>query len=340
VSAGSSLFSPPPDDVMSSTDAYRSIAKSSAKLPWGLHKVDQLPDNQTSMKVPEVVLPGLSVRAGTFLFLGVLLLPIACVSLDKPPQVAKCAAEKNCSDDFVPPDDKDAAVAPEDGKVADEPTAKADVGPDSATFADTLPGKTDVLGGKTDVWGPEAGAIEVLPPADTRVPTDQPLDPADTRIDTVDAPSGDDVEKLDVIKEDVVKEDVVKEDVIKEDVVKEDLLKADTQGPETSGTSCTIFYGASPSSGSSGHPPGPGTSAEFCVATCDDVMGWGCSNFDSGRKVTVNGTAVNCGDALTKKDGYYVFRVSAGSNPSMKSAGIYWWSANWATSCAPPAGGF
>ena len=69
-------------------------------------------------------------------------------------------------------------------------------------------------------------------------------------------------------------------------------------------------------------------------------MGWGCSNFDSGRKVTVNGTAVNCGDALTKKDGYYVFRVTAGSNTSIKSAGIYWWASTWATSCAAPAGGF
>lgn len=294
------------------------------------------------MDAPEAVPAGLDARPGRFLSVFVLLLPIACVSLDKPPQVAKCAAENNCSDDYVPPDNRDAAVEPpSDVRVADEPTgSKADLGPDSATLADTAPARSDVGGGKRDVLGGEAGLSDVLPPADARPPIDLLLDPPDVTTDAVDAPSGDDAERNDVNKEDVAREDGPKEDVLKEDVVRNDGSRFDTPGPETSGPSCTIFYGASPSNGSQGHPPGPGSSAEFCVATCDDIMGWGCSNFDSGRKVTVNGIAVSCGDPLTKKDGYYVFRVSAGSNPSMRSATIYWWSGNWATSCAAPAGGF
>jgi hypothetical protein len=49
----------------------------------------------------------------------------------------------------------------------------------------------------------------------------------------------------------------------------------------------------------------------------------------------VNSAAAKCGDAVTKKNGYIVFRVSAGSNTS---AVVYWWG-TYATSCPPPAGG-
>lgn len=292
------------------------------------------------MKAPEAVLPGLGVRAGTCLFLVVLLLPLACVTLDKPAQVAECAAKNNCSDFWVPSGNKDAASSPTaDGRTADTTSGpKEDLGSDGTTLADTVTDKADTSSGKFDVWGPEGGSGEVLLPADQRVSTDQPLDPG---IDAIDAPGGDDLVKHDVLSEDIWKEDLLKEDVLKEDALREDALKLDALGPDTSSSNCTLFYGASPSSGAQGHPPGPGTSAEFCVATCDDIMGWNCSNFDSGRKVTVNGVVVNCGDSITKKDGYYVFRVSAGSNPTMKSAVIYWWTNNgWATSCAPPADGF
>jgi hypothetical protein len=70
--------------------------------------------------------------------------------------------------------------------------------------------------------------------------------------------------------------------------------------------------------------------AAFCIATCDGIQGWGCSNFD-GRSVSVNGQSASCAGALTKKDGYYIFQISAGSN---KSAAIYWWGTF--TNCASP----
>ena len=54
------------------------------------------------------------------------------------------------------------------------------------------------------------------------------------------------------------------------------------------------------------------------------------------RTVTVNGVPVRCGVAITKQNGYYVFRFSAGS-PSY--TGVLWWG-TWATSCTPPPGGF
>jgi hypothetical protein len=98
-------------------------------------------------------------------------------------------------------------------------------------------------------------------------------------------------------------------------------------------TNCTIFVG---SSGSEGHPPPPGNNNAFCIATCDTIAGWGCSNFE-GRTVSVNGAAATsvCGGALTKVNGYNVFKVSAGSRPE---ATIYWWG-TYTTSCPAPDGG-
>jgi hypothetical protein len=106
-------------------------------------------------------------------------------------------------------------------------------------------------------------------------------------------------------------------------------------GDTRTGTVCSIVSGSTPSTGTAGHPPAANTTSPFCVATCDDIAGWGCSNFD-GRQVTVNGTAATCGAALTKVNGYFVFQVSAGTNAS---AAIYWWGTFNAT-CAAPAGGF
>jgi len=307
--------------------------------------VTRLLDNHLSMKVPEGVLLSLKVRSTTFFLASVLLLPVACVSLDKPPKVAECAAKNRCTDNVVPGDDKDAAVAPlADVRVVDEPTGpKEDLGPDSLPFADTVSGKTDVSGGK-DVGGTQDSALEVaFPPEtggkETLVLADVRPEPADVLIDPLDVPAGDDLVNEDVLRADVmVREDLPRQDLLREDLV----IKQDVPGLETSDAAshCTLFYGASPSTGSSGHPPGPGSSAEFCVATCDDIAGWGCSNFDPGRKVTVNGTAVNCGDPITKKNGYYVFQVTAGTNSTFKSAVVYWWSTNWAATCAVPEGGF
>ena len=100
---------------------------------------------------------------------------------------------------------------------------------------------------------------------------------------------------------------------------------------------CTIFFGASPSTGSAGHPPQATSEAAFCVVTCDDIAGWGCSNLGN-RSVMVNGSQLDCGVAVSKQNGYYVFRVSAGT-PTYTS--LYWWVDNnaWASSCPSPDGG-
>jgi len=105
-------------------------------------------------------------------------------------------------------------------------------------------------------------------------------------------------------------------------------------GDSRSGTVCSIVSGSTPSAGTAGHPPAANTTSPFCVATCDDIAGWGCSNFD-GRQVTVNGVVAACGATLTKVNGYYVFQVSAGTNIS---AVIYWWGSFNSTCVAPPGG--
>ena len=110
----------------------------------------------------------------------------------------------------------------------------------------------------------------------------------------------------------------------------------DGGGPEASaGRSCVIVSGATPPVGTAGHSPAANSKDAFCIATCDVIQGWGCSNFD-GRVATVNGTVAACGDALTKKNGYYVFDISAGASPY---ASIYWWGTYNAT-CPVPPGGF
>jgi hypothetical protein len=85
-----------------------------------------------------------------------------------------------------------------------------------------------------------------------------------------------------------------------------------------------------------GHPPATGSLAAYCIATCDDIAGWGCANWD-GRTVSVNGAAATsvCGGAVTKVNGYNVFKVSAGTNTA---SAIYWWG-TYATSCPLPDGG-
>jgi hypothetical protein len=64
------------------------------------------------------------------------------------------------------------------------------------------------------------------------------------------------------------------------------------------------------------------TTGPVCKRTANDIVGWGCSNFE-GRTLEVNNVPVNCGDPLPPKfDGYYYFDVSAGSYPW---AALYWW---------------
>jgi hypothetical protein len=317
------------------------------------------------MKLLDGVFFKLHVRATELVFLGALSLSIGCVSLDKPALVEECATKGNCSNEpiVLGPDAKDATDDVEqpraDVRIADEPVGgKADLGPDSPALPDASPDKADASSGKQDVSGPESSLSEVAVPgdvgsdsgaadsivlADVSSPDIEPDVPDPSKQDVAkDDVAKDDVVKQDVVKEDVTKDDVVKEDVLKEDVVKEDVTKEDVSGPEVprdlppdSASNCSIFYG---SGSSQGHPPAVGSTDAFCIATCDDIAGWGCSNFD-GRTVTVNGAAVKCGDTITKKNGYIVFQVSAGTNVS---AGIYWWvnGTAWATTCTAPAGGF
>ena len=110
-------------------------------------------------------------------------------------------------------------------------------------------------------------------------------------------------------------------------------LPHDVTSPPPS--NCVIF------SGTTGNPPAPNTTAAFCLATCDDVQGWVCNNF-AGRTMTINGVATACSEGvsqpgLTKKNGYNVFRVSAGTSTS---ANIYWWGTFNATCPAPDGGVF
>lgn len=70
-----------------------------------------------------------------------------------------------------------------------------------------------------------------------------------------------------------------------------------------------------------------------CFRTCDEIQGWGCSNFD-GRTVKVNGKEIKCGESLPAKVGpFYYFDVSAGAHDY---ASIYWWGVMYGI----PAGGF
>ncbi|HYD43534.1 MAG TPA: hypothetical protein VEB43_22075, partial [Anaeromyxobacter sp.] len=63
------------------------------------------------------------------------------------------------------------------------------------------------------------------------------------------------------------------------------------------------------------------TTGAVCYAVNATIYGWGCSNAD-GRSVTVNGTAVTCGQMPLPGSAPYTFRFTAGSYPW---ASFYWW---------------
>ena len=264
---------------------------------------------------------------------GSLLLAIGCVSLDKPPLVEDCAKKGTCSDDpnaTVKKDAADAIAEPDLWSPDDTGDAKDDAGPGIAP--DLAGDKADAGAGKQDVLGAEPTGPDVTAPGDRAEVVRNDVAGTDLDAGSEDVAGQDDVSKPEVVREDVLKEDVPNPEVGKDD------LSAPEVGRDLGTDSlsdCKIYYG----SGTQGHPPGPGSTGAFCIATCDDVAGWGCSNFDSTRKVTVNGTSVSCGGAVTKKNGYFVFEVSAGSDPNRKSAAIYWWG-TWASTCTAPAGGF
>ena len=82
----------------------------------------------------------------------------------------------------------------------------------------------------------------------------------------------------------------------------------------------------SPAKDLSNHMSGElGTTDSVCLRVTDEVVGWGCSNFE-GRTVKVNGTDVSCAQVPLpeKVHGAYYFEISAGQ---FAYASFYWWSA-------------
>ncbi len=63
------------------------------------------------------------------------------------------------------------------------------------------------------------------------------------------------------------------------------------------------------------------TTAAICFTVSTTVSGWGCSN-TAGRTVTVNGTAVSCGQTPLPGSAPYTFSFTAGTYPW---ASFYWW---------------
>jgi hypothetical protein len=266
------------------------------------------------------------------------LIVAGCVSLTKPESVTRncpTSSDPHCSDDQskqLPPAGDDAKKDTVDNPSPDVPSGpetpiiKPDAGPDvPAPVPDSSPDKADSgIGNKdtTDVRNPTEFDDVSPPPADV---------PIDT---TTGAESGPEPPAAEPGPEPQNGPEPGPEP-----------QNGPEPGPEpprdggtdtTPASNCTIFFGSAPSTSSAGHPPATNSTAAFCVATCDDIAGWGCSN-DTGRTYTVNGTTVACGATISKKNGYYVFQVSAGSNAS---AVVYWWvSGAWATSCPAPDGG-
>jgi len=305
----------------------------------GLHKRNTLPENEVSMTLPVGFGLRLGVPAIKLLVFGTVFFSVGCVSLDKPAKVKECAAWGTCSDDpnAGKKDAADAVSEPDVVSKEETPAAPADAGPDVAP--DQAADKADTPTQKQDVLGPEPTTTDDTAPNDRAPEVVRNDVPPQTDLDA----GTDDVATT---KDDVAGPEVPREDVPTPDVPKDEGSRLDlgndvwgTEVGREAGTDaaldCKIYYG----SASGGHTSASGSSAAFCIATCDDIQGWGCSNFDSGRKVTVNGVSVNCGDALTKKNGYYVFQISAGSDPKQLSASIYWWG-TYATTCTAPAGGF
>lgn len=89
-----------------------------------------------------------------------------------------------------------------------------------------------------------------------------------------------------------------------------------TSGPDTP---CSPVKEASNMTSGDFQSTGP-----LCLKVTDEVVGWGCSNFE-GRTIEVNGTTVTCGQVPLpeKQHGAYYFYISAGE---FSYASFYWWS--------------
>lgn len=282
--------------------------------------------------------PGALIRS-LLVSLATVLLTASCVSLDRPSAVAKCAASGNCADYVADAGGSATADLPAatDSRQENKPSsAREDGGEDRPSPVDVDPDRPDSASGNSELAGPDA-AIDA---PSTESQRDGSLD--------LGLESGPDVLAYDVFAS-VDKVAVSDLELGKEDALKSDAVTRDTSfeaSIDQSGDSlsdCTIFYGSNMPAAEWGHPPAPNSTKGFCVVTCDEIDGWGCSNFE-GRTVTVNGSPATCGSTkLVKKDGIFVFRVSPGPNIS---AAIHWWvfnpsiASNWATSCPARAAGF
>ena len=266
-----------------------------------------------------------SARAAFAILFGFWL--VGCVGLDKPQSVADClSSPAGCSDNST------------DAR-SDVRGANLDQRPDLRSADEpALPGKDDASSGAQ----PDVPADE----ADARVGKDVPGD---------QGYGTDGLEAFDLPLADVPSLAEAGSDLARDQGLADgpspgiDGESAPESGPEpgpepprdggsgetSTGRTCSIVSGATPATGIAGHPDSTNSKDPFCVVTCDDIQGWGCSNFD-GRVATVNGTAVTCGGAITKKNGYYVFDISAGAS---NFAIIYWWGTYNAT-CPLPDGGF
>lgn len=291
------------------------------------------------MKLPLGPFPRGALLRALLVPLGAVLLTASCVSLDRPSAVAACMASGNCADHVADAGGYATADVPAatDLRQGNKPSStREDGGENRPSPVDVDPDRPDSASGSSDLAGPDA-AIEAQSADSQRDGSlDRALEP------------GPDVLAYDVfasVEKDAVSDIALgKDDVLKPDVVTRDTsFEASTDQSVDSLSDCTIFYGSNMPASEWGHPPAPNSTKGFCVVTCDEIDGWGCSNF-GGRTVTVNGSPATCGSTkLVKKDGYFVFRVSPGSNIS---AAVYWWvfnptiASNWATSCPARPGGF
>jgi hypothetical protein len=265
------------------------------------------------------------------LLLGATSVILGCVNLDKPAEVGKCSAMGNCLDQ---PDTLDAKAGSIGGEDSRADSRKADI---------STSGRDDLGSGGSAL--PDAGSDK----ADSSGGTPNVADVGDSQSGTGrDASANLDVGSafLPDAEGDDVGSDLGRDEALESaDGGENDLRKDDVSNwdlpPETSSdgpSSCSIFYGANPPILTQGHPPVVGSTSAFCVATCDDIAGWGCYNCED-RVVTVNGTVVKIGDPIAKKNGYFVFEVGVGPN---MFAGLFWWAPSnaWAITCSAPAGGF
>jgi hypothetical protein len=270
------------------------------------------------------------------LLLSAAFVGVGCVNLDKPSEVQMCSATGTCSDDPIKAPTVDAnrnadtAVADlthdqnSTGRDAGEVKGGPYLSPDMAApdF-----GKDMTVEGAAPLAGPEAKDATVV---EDVVPEDSPAAKPGPEQPGAEPPTGPELGPEPSMGPEPGPESA-----------KEPGLEPAPEPSQDGGSSdspqsnnCTIFYGSNPTKGAAGQPPAVDTLGAFCLATCDDIDGWGCSNFD-GRTISVNGTTVSCGASVTKKNGYYVFRASAGR---LSYASIYWWGPA-ASACPAPPGG-